>query len=237
MFNQAQDTQGTRVFTVIRRTGVGRIAILKRFSHILFHFLVSLEILIDGPVIEPESSPSLGAAMASLPISFHDIDVHVNTTGMKTAAELAPQATDFVSAVKTGTHVLLNTIRPVLPFLRYQRSSRILNFAIADHEGGHGRYSVCDRTKRVQDSAMWILADELVDAGIHATCIVLGHREESAAPLDRKDSGGGAYQALTLADIAETGYWVATQPSHLHVTHIDLLPTDLPFVPTQRDQR
>jgi NADP-dependent 3-hydroxy acid dehydrogenase YdfG len=44
-------------------------------------------------------------------------------------------------------------------------------------------------------------------------------------------------RALTLADIAEATYWVATQPSHLHVTHIDLLPTDLPFVPTQRDQR
>jgi hypothetical protein len=50
MFDQAQDSQGARVFTVIRRTGVGSIVILKRFSHILFHFLVSLEILIDGRV-------------------------------------------------------------------------------------------------------------------------------------------------------------------------------------------
>jgi NADP-dependent 3-hydroxy acid dehydrogenase YdfG len=65
----------------------------------------------------------------------------------------------------------------------------------------------------------------------------IASREESAAPSDRKDSGDGACRALTLTDIAEAAYWVAIQPSRLHVTHIELLPTDLPFVPTPRGQR
>lgn len=189
-------------------------------------------------VAELKTGSSLDSAMASLPKDCHSIDVLINTAGMTALLEPATQtnSADFASLVKAGTHTLLNTIRPILPFLRHQ-GGRILNLASAAHQGGYGQSGTCSMTKTMIDNVTRILGEELAEAGIHATCIVAGYNEASASPTDETGCENSAGQSLTLADIAEAAYWVATQASHRHVSHIDLLPTDLPFAATPRGRR
>jgi NADP-dependent 3-hydroxy acid dehydrogenase YdfG len=193
-------------------------------------------------VAELKTDSSVAAAMARLPEGCQSIDVVVNTAGM--TAEVGSvsqmQPSDFASVIEAGTHTLVDTIRAVLPFLKRSRGGRILNLALADHEDRHGQPGTYGMTKIMLGNVTRILAEELAAAGIHTTCIVAGYREESASPSNEKScvsGASGAGRALTLTDIAEAAYWVATQPSHRHVSHIELLPTDLPFVPTPRGQR
>ncbi|RJF95639.1 hypothetical protein D3871_19845 [Noviherbaspirillum saxi] len=59
----------------------------------------------------------------------------------------------------------------------------------------------------------------------------------SALSSNENGARSGAGRALSLADIAEAAYWVASQPSPRYVNHIDMLSTDLPFIPTPRELR
>lgn len=185
---------------------------------------------------EGETESSLHAAMTDLPNGGQPIDVFINTSGITAAPEAVSHLPlcDFASAVKISSRTLLNTIRPIIPFIGYGSNSLIVNLALADGDGWYGEPGTRGLTQIMLSNVMRILSGALVEKGIHATSIVVGCDKpfSSLSDVERSDAKGG--RALTLADIAEAVYWIATQPPRRHIPYIELLPTDLPIAAMPR---
>jgi 3-hydroxy acid dehydrogenase/malonic semialdehyde reductase len=100
---------------------------------------------------------------------------------------------------------------------------------------GHLPYpggNVYGATKAFVDHFTLNLRADLVGTGVRATNLspgLVGGTEFSNVRLKGDDAAAAkVYQGavpLTPKDIAETAYWIATQPPHININTIEMMPT------------
>lgn len=179
---------------------------------------------------------AIGAAIDGLPAGFRDIDWLINNAGMAPPTDPAQEADLAVwrQAIDTNITGLVAITRKLLPEL-VRRKGGIINLssvaATYPYRGGN----VYGATKAFVRQFSLNLRSDLHGTGVRVTSIEPG-MVETEFTLVRNGGDQAASDALyagmnplTGDDIAETLFWVATQPRHVNINAVELMPVSQSF--------
>ncbi|MEC9471704.1 MAG: SDR family NAD(P)-dependent oxidoreductase, partial [Pseudomonadota bacterium] len=171
------------------------------------------------------------AALASLPEDFQEIDILVNNAGLAlgTASAPATKLSDWKTMIDTNITGLVTITDLLLPKL-IERKGMVVNISSIAANWPYPGGNVYAGTKAFLRQFSLGLRSDLHGKGVRVTSIEPGLCE-SEFTLVRTGGNQESYDALygganpiQPEDIASTVYWVATQPPHLNINSLELMP-------------
>ena len=179
---------------------------------------------------------AMRAALDALPERFRGIDLLVNNAGLAQGTKPAQDAllSDWKTMIDTNVTALVTLTHALLPTL-IGRKGAIINIsstaAIYPYTGGNAYGG----TKAFVSQFSLGLRSDLHGTGVRVTSIEPGMAETEFTVVrthgDQAASDtlyAGAHP-MTAGDIADTIFWVASQPPHLNINRIELMPTSQSF--------
>lgn len=179
---------------------------------------------------------AMRAALSALPERFRGIDLLVNNAGLAQGTKPAQDAllSDWKTMIDTNVTALVTLTHALLPTL-ITRKGAIINIsstaATYPYTGGN---AYGGSKAFVSQFSLGLRAD-LHGSGVRVTAIEPGMAETEftvvrthgdQAASDKLYAGANP---MTADDIAETIFWVASQPAHLNINRIELMPTSQSF--------
>ena len=179
---------------------------------------------------------AMEAALATLPPAFRNIDLLVNNAGLAQGTAPAQHASleDWRTMIDTNVTALVTLTHRLLPQL-VERRGAIINIsstaALYPYPGGNAYGG----TKAFVSQFSLGLRADLHGTGVRVTALEPGMAETEftlvrthgdQAASDKLYSGANP---MTADDIADTIFWVASQPPHLNINRIELMPTSQSF--------
>jgi 3-hydroxy acid dehydrogenase / malonic semialdehyde reductase len=173
---------------------------------------------------------------ATLPDGYRSIDVLINSAGLALGMESAQEASleDWEQMVDTNIKGLLRVTRLTLDIMKKQKSGLIINIgsvaATVPYRGGN----VYGATKAFVRQFSRNLRTDLFSTGVKVTNIEPGAAETEFSVVrfkneqKAKDYYAG-WQALKAEDIANTIVWVISQPAHVNIDNVEVMPLDQTF--------
>ncbi|MBV9809133.1 MAG: SDR family NAD(P)-dependent oxidoreductase [Solirubrobacterales bacterium] len=203
------------------------------------------EDLILISVLDVRDRDAIEQLAASLPPEFADVDVLVNNAGLALGLEPAQEASveDWEQMIDTNCTGLVYATRALLPGMVARRRGHVVNLgsvaATYPYPGGN----VYGATKAfVRQFSLGLRAD-LHGTGVRVTCIepgMIGGTEFSevrfAGDAERAAAVYAGTQPLTPEDIAAAVEWATSQPEHVNVNLIELMPVAQSFGPLPVDR-
>ena len=203
------------------------------------------EDLILISVLDVRDRDAIEQLAASLPPEFADVDVLVNNAGLALGLEPAQEASveDWEQMIDTNCTGLVYATRALLPGMVARRRGHVVNLgsvaATYPYPGGN----VYGATKAfVRQFSLGLRAD-LHGTGVRVTCIepgMIGGTEFSevrfAGDAARAEAVYAGTQPLTPEDIAAAVEWATSQPEHVNVNLIELMPVAQSFGPLPVDR-
>ncbi len=183
---------------------------------------------------------AMDAAIAALPGAFGEIDVLVNNAGLAlgTAPAQDCDLDDWKTMIATNVTGLAAVTHRLLPTLIARRGV-IVNLASLAASWPYPGGNVYGGTKAFVRQFSLGLRSDLHGKGVRVTSIEPGLCE-SEFTLVRTGGDQAAYDrlykgahALKPEDIADTIFWVATQPPHVNINTLELMPVSQSWAPFQ----
>jgi serine 3-dehydrogenase len=174
---------------------------------------------------------AIDAALEALPEGFRDIDVLVNNAGLALGTKSAPDVAldDWTTMIATNVTGLVTITHRLLPGLIARRGA-IINLASVASNWPYPGGNVYAASKAFVRQFSLGLRSDLHGKGVRVTSIEPGLCE-SEFTLVRTGGDQAAYDALYKGtnalkpeDIADTIFWVATQPPHVNINSLELMP-------------
>ena len=171
--------------------------------------------------------------LSQLPQDFADINVLINNAGLALGIEAAHQTLldDWETMVNTNVKGLMTMTHSILPSMVAKKEGLIINIGSTAGNYPYPGGNVYGATKAFIKQFSLNLRADLAAFGIRVSNIepgMTGTTEFSKVRFkDNEDQANKVYEnaaALTAKDIAETVYWVATQPKHVNINRIELMP-------------
>ena len=201
--------------------------------------------LIFLSVLDVRDRVAIERLVASLPPAFTEVDVLVNNAGLALGLEPAQEASldDWEQMIETNCTGLVYLTRAILPGMVARRRGHVVNMgsvaATYPYPGGN----VYGATKAfVRQFSLGLRAD-LHGTGVRVTCIepgMIGGTEFSevrfGGDAERAATVYAGTQPLTPDDIAAAVEWVTTQPEHVNVNLVELMPVAQSFGPLPVDR-
>lgn len=184
-------------------------------------------------VLDITDRGALVAALAALPPAFQAVDVLVNNAGLALGLEPAQQANldDWDEMIAVNNQALVACTRLVLPGMVARGRGHIVNIsstaASYPYPGGH----VYCASKAFVTQFSLALRSDLNATGVRVTSIEPGMVETNFSLNRFKGDAAKAAavyagaKPLSPTDVAETVYWATTQPPHVNINRIELMPT------------
>jgi 3-hydroxy acid dehydrogenase/malonic semialdehyde reductase len=182
------------------------------------------------------------AAFAGLPGPFAEIDLLVNNAGLALGLQPAHQADldDWDQVIDTNVKGLTYATRAVLPGMVARRRGHIVNIGSTAARYPYPGGNVYGATKAYVEQFSLNLRADLAGTGVRVTCVepgMCGGTEFSSVRFRGDEARVAATYAgvdyLTADDIARTVEWVATQPPHVNVNVVEVMPVQQSFGPLQ----
>lgn len=182
-------------------------------------------------VFDITDETAMKAALEALPPAFQDIDILVNNAGLALGTAPAPETklSDWKTMIDTNITGLVTITDYLLPKL-IERKGMIVNLSSIAATWPYPGGNVYGGTKAFLRQFSLGLRSDLHGKGVRVTSIEPGLCE-SEFTLVRTGGNQDAYDALYRGanaiqpeDIANTIYWVATQPPHLNFNSIEVMP-------------
>lgn len=182
---------------------------------------------------------AIGRVMSTLPEAWRQIDLLINNAGLALGIAPAQEASldDWETMLATNCNGLVAMTHAVLPDMVRRGSGMVINVGsvagVYPYPGGN----VYGATKAFVDQFTRNLRADLVGTGVRATNIapgLCGGTEFTNVRLGDDAAAAEFYagtEPLTAADIAETVYWIATQPPHININYIEMMPVCQGFAP------
>lgn len=170
-------------------------------------------------------------ALTGLPEAFAGIDILVNNAGLALGTAPAPQVplADWKTMVNTNITGLLAITHHLLPTL-IERRGMIVNLSSVAAHWPYSGGNVYAGTKAFLRQFSLGLRSDLHGKGVRITSIEPGLCE-SEFTLVRTGGSQAAYDALyggahaiQPEDIANTIHWVASQPAHININSLEIMP-------------
>ncbi len=214
---------GARLILVARRT--------QRIEQLAHSLADSCEVYTHGLDIRDEVA-TLGF-VDSLPAEWQNIDLLVNNAGLALGMEAADDAKleNWNIMVDTNIKGLMVMTRAVLPGMVARRSGHIINMGSIAGSYAYPGANVYGATKAFVRQFSKNLRADLLGKQVRVTTIEPGLSETEFSVVR---FAGDAEQAkkvysdvhpLFADDIARTIVWAATQPEHVNINSIEVMPT------------
>ncbi len=186
-------------------------------------------------VLDVGDRAAVAALPAALPAAFAEVDLLVNNAGLALGREPAQRADldDWETMVQANISGLLRCTHALLPGMVARRRGHVIHIgSVAGHLPYPGGNVYGASKAFVHQLTMGMKAD-LVGTGVRVTVVEPGMVAGSEFSLVRfKGDAARAQaqyagaQAMAPVDIANAVLWVATQPAHVNVSVLQLMPVD-----------
>lgn len=189
-----------------------------------------------GAAFDITDEAGMVAALAALPEPFKAVDVLLNNAGLALGTKPVPQTSlsDWKTMIGTNVTGLVALTHQLLPEL-IARKGAIINISSVAANWPYSGGNVYGGTKAFVQQFSLGLRSDLHGRGVRVTSIEPGLCE-SEFTLVRNGGDQAAYDALYKGanalqpqDIAETIFWVATQPTHVNINSLELMPVSQSF--------
>jgi len=176
-------------------------------------------------------------AVASLPPAFADIDVLINNAGLALgfAGFESQTMDDLEQMVDTNIKGLMYCTHAILPGMVGRNKGHILNVGsvagVYPYPGGNAYGG----TKAFVAQFSLNLRADLLGKNIRVTVIEPGMAETEFSLVrfhgdeKRAETVYDGVEALTADDVANTVVWCITQPAHVNINRVELMPTQQAF--------
>ncbi|WP_242126366.1 SDR family NAD(P)-dependent oxidoreductase [Sphingobium sp. Sx8-8] len=178
---------------------------------------------------------TMDAVLAGLPPRFADIDLLINNAGLALGTAPAQQAdlAQWQQMIDTNITGLVTITHKLLPQL-IDRKGAIINISSVAATYPYAGGNVYGGTKAFVSQFSLGLRSDLHGTGVRVTSIEPGMVETEftlvrTGSQAASDALYGSAHPMTAEDIAETLFWVATQPPHLNLNRIELMPVTQSF--------
>jgi 3-hydroxy acid dehydrogenase/malonic semialdehyde reductase len=198
------------------------------------------EDLIFVSALDVRDRTAIERVVSSLPPPFAEVDVLVNNAGLALGLEGAPEADldNWKRMIDTNCSGLVYMTRALLPGMVQRRRGHVINMgsiaATYPYPGGN----VYGASKAFVHQFSLGLRADLHGTGVRVTCIepgLIGGTEFSevrfAGDAERAAGVYAGTQPLTPEDIAACVEWVTSQPAHVNVNLVELMPVVQSFGP------
>jgi 3-hydroxy acid dehydrogenase / malonic semialdehyde reductase len=194
------------------------------------------------PVALDVREPAVVAqVLAGLPDDIAAIDVLVNNAGLALGLEPAHQADldDWDQMLDTNCRGLVHVTRAVLPGMVERGRGHVVNLGSVAGTYPYPGNNVYGATKAFVHQFSLNLRSDLHGSGVRVTCIEPGMAETEfttvrfAGDQAKADAVYGGMQPLTADDIAASVLWAVSQPAHVNINVIELMPVAQSFAPFQ----
>lgn len=182
------------------------------------------------------------AAVSAAITAAGDIDILVNNAGLALGLDPAQRASlaEWDQMIDTNCRGLVCCTRAALPAMVARGSGHIINMgsiaATYPYPGGN----VYGASKAFVHQFSLNLRSDLHGTGVRVTCVepgLAGGTEFSTVRFNGDKQKADAVYAGTAPllpdDVAEAVFWAASQPAHVNINMIELMPTAQSFAPLQ----
>ena len=178
---------------------------------------------------------AIDEALASLPSQFQGIDLLINNAGLALGTAPAHQAdlVQWQQMIDTNISGLIAITHKLLPRL-VERKGAIINLSSVAATYPYSGGNVYGGTKAFVQQFSLGLRSALHGTGVRVTSIEPGMVETEftlvrTGSQAASDALYGDAQPMTAQDIAQTLLWVASQPPHLNINRLELMPVTQSF--------
>jgi len=172
-------------------------------------------------------------SLTSLPEEWKDIDILINNAGLSRDLYKIQEGNidSWEEMIDTNIKGLLYVSRAVIPGMVERGKGHIINIgSIAGHEVYPNGNVYC-ATKHAVDAITKGMRLDLFDSPVRVSTIDPGLVETEFSLVrfygdaERADKVYQGYKPLTGDDIAKTAIWIASQPEHVQIAEVIILPT------------
>jgi 3-hydroxy acid dehydrogenase / malonic semialdehyde reductase len=183
---------------------------------------------------------------AALPPAFAEVDILVNNAGLALGLEPAAEADvdQWEQMIQTNCTGLVYLTRAILPQMVARGRGHVINLGSIAGTYPYPGGNVYGASKAFVHQFSLNLRADLHGTGVRVTCVepgLAGGTEFSDVRFggDRGKAAAvyAGTQPLTADDIAAAVEWAASQPPHVNVNVIELMPVSQSFAPLQVDRR
>jgi NADP-dependent 3-hydroxy acid dehydrogenase YdfG len=173
------------------------------------------------------------AVIADLPEKFRDIDILINNAGLAQGLEPASSAdiSDWETMVDTNIKGLIFCTRAILPSMVERKTGHIVNVGSVAGNWPYPGGNVYGGTKAFVKQFSNNLRADLSGTNVRVTNIAPGMAETEFSKVRFKGDEERAAKIyenckpLTAEDIAEIVHWVTSQPVHVNINQLEVMPT------------
>jgi 3-hydroxy acid dehydrogenase / malonic semialdehyde reductase len=207
--------------------------------------LAELAASADGAIhplqLDVRDRAAVEQAIAGLPPDYADVDVLVNNAGLALGLEAAPTAVldDWERMVDTNCKGLMYVTRAVLPGMVQRRRGHVVNLGSIAGTYPYPGGNVYGATKAFVHQFSLNLRSDVHGTGVRVTSIEPGMAQTEFSEVrfggDRERAAEVYHgmQPLTADDIAATIEFAISQPPHVNVNVIELMPVAQSFAAFQ----
>ena len=204
------------------------------------------EDLIFVSVLDVRDRAAIEQLPASLPAEFAEVDVLVNNAGLALGLEPAQEADldQWEQMIETNCTGLVYMTRALLPGMVERRRGHVVNLGSIAGTYPYPGGNVYGATKAFVHQFSLNLRADLHGTGIRVTCIepgLIGGTEFSQVRFGGDaEKAAGVYagtQPLGPEDIASAVEWVTSQPEHVNINVLELMPVVQSFAALPIDRR
>jgi len=223
---------GTAIATRFARAGAS-LVLLGRRDDRLQTVKASLTVPVHTLTVDVRDRDAVQAAVKSLPHPFSDISLLVNNAGLALGLEPAQDASldDWDAMVDTNIKGLAYITRAVLPDMVKRNVGHVINIGSIAGTYPYAGGNMYGATKAAVAQFSLNLLTDLVKTKVRVTNIEPGLCGGSEFSLVRfhgdAEKAAKVYEnvtPLTSEDVAEAVYWAASQPAHVNINRIEMMP-------------
>jgi serine 3-dehydrogenase len=189
-----------------------------------------------GMVFDITDEAAMQSEFDVLPAKFKNIDILVNNAGLALGTATAPGVPlkDWHTMVNTNITGLLNITHHLLPVL-IERRGMIINLSSVAAHWPYAGGNVYAGTKAFLRQFSLGLRSDMHGKGVRVTSIEPGMCEteftvvRTGGNQDASDTLYKGVNPIVPDDIANTIHWVASQPKHININSIELMPVNQSF--------
>ena len=195
--------------------------------------------------LDVRDGPAWSGSPAALPAKFAEVDVLVNNAGLALGLEPAADADvgQWEQMIQTNCTGLVYVTRAFLPQMVARGRGHVVNLGSIAGTYPYPGGNVYGATKAFVHQFSLNLRADLHGTGVRVTCVepgLVGGTEFSDVRFGGDSERAAAVYAgtepLTADDIAAAIEWATSQPPHVNINVIELMPVSQSFAPLQVDR-
>ncbi|MGK4596290.1 SDR family oxidoreductase [Amycolatopsis sp. w19] len=183
--------------------------------------------------LDVRDADAVAALPGTLPAEFAEVDLLVNNAGLAKGLEPAHRAKldDWDQMIDTNIKGLAHLTRALLPGMVERGRGHVINIGSVAGSYPYPGGNAYGATKAFVHQFSLNLRADLQGTGVRATNVepgLVGGTEFSVVRFEgdqgKADNVYKGTTPLTAADVAESVFWAASQPEHVNINVIELMP-------------